>query len=150
MSPQPCIAPREEQGDCWRACIASILDLPAREVPNFAHLHAKWEDMVAAARQWLAPRGLAIFETYCSAGWETEKLLHWFSAGNPGAPFILCGQSARDPNENHAVVALGGAIVHDPSGSGIAGPCTGGGSEAGWWWLHVICVAANPWGEAAG
>lgn len=146
MKPQRCIAPRTEEGDCWRACIATVLNLPASQVPNFAHLAERdkndetfpWDRMYCLARKWLAHRGVSIFRTYCSAGWSLEKLLEVFSKQNEGVPLILSGQCRRAPDDNHAVVAMNGSIVHDPSGSGIIGPCIGHNGSEGWWWIDVI------------
>lgn len=138
MTPQRCIG----GGDCWRACIASILDLPASEVPNFA-LESDWDEMVAAARGWLAERGYSLFRSYCSAKWEWQTLLKVFSGDNPGTPIILIGQCRADPSDNHAVIVMDGEIVHDPSGAGVAGPVSHGeGHEVGWWWFDVITLSA--------
>lgn len=141
MKPVRCIAPAHEQGDCWRACLASILNLPPDRVPNFADLagddEGAWDRMFGLARKWLAERGLAMFRTYCSAGWEFGRLLEVFSRDNPGVPIIISGQCRRCPADNHAVVALDGDI-HDPSGSGIIGPCVGHDGSEGWWWLDIV------------
>ena len=141
MTPQPCIAPPEEVGDCWRACIASILNLSSSEVPNFADC-GDMSVMLEKTREWLKPRGLALFQTYCSGHWTVEKVLAWFSAKSPDAPFILCGASRRDPASDHAVVAMGGSIAHDPSGSGLSGPMQGDEGDR-WWFMHVICLAGS-------
>lgn len=97
--------------------------------------------MLDAARVWLLPRGLTIYQTYCSGAWPLEKVLQWFSAPSPGAPFILCGASARVSTIDHAVVAMDGRVAHDPSGSGLCGPCQIVDDDR-WWYMHVICVRA--------
>jgi hypothetical protein len=132
-----------EQGDCYRACLASILNMPAREVPNFADAvdEAGWDAMFAAVRAWLRERGIGLFRTYCSAGWEIEKLLEVFSGANPGVPIILSARSRRNPDDNHAVVVMDGRIIHDPSNSGIDGPVVHVGGDSGWYWLDVIAFA---------
>lgn len=139
MTPQPCIAPAAEDGDCWRACIATILDLPVADLPNFAH-NADWNGMLEAARRWLKPKGLSIYQTYCAGSWDLKEIISSFSERSPGAPFILCGASKRDPNDDHAVVVMDGALVHDPSGSGLSGPCQEVHGER-WWYMHVICLS---------
>jgi hypothetical protein len=93
MTPVPCIA-RElgEFGDCWRACIATILDFCASDVPNFFHLagagspDAKDCNTVAyrLAREWLGEHGLAVFRTYFSGAWSRDKLLEEICVYNPG------------------------------------------------------------------
>lgn len=149
MTPVRCIAPAGEQGDCWRACIASILNLPAAEVPNFAHLaDDSWCRMYELGRAWLKTRDLGIFRTYYSAGWALDEVLETLSAPNIDVPIILAGQSGRDPREAHAVVVMNGEVVHDPSGAGVAGPypCNCGAAECdskGWWWLDVVAFTAS-------
>ena len=64
MKPQRCLVSLAdhnagiELGDCWRACVATILRLPAREVPNFVDL-AK-DEFLERTRDWLADRGWAL------------------------------------------------------------------------------------------
>lgn len=54
------------EGDCFRACVASILERPIEEVPN---PHAPEEHWWNAWHEWLLPQGLQFVE------WEpnTEK-----------------------------------------------------------------------------
>src|SRR5690348_7121769 len=47
-----------EQGNCFTACLASILELPIRAVPNFAKLTNSDEEFFAMVDEWLATRGL--------------------------------------------------------------------------------------------
>jgi len=99
-----------EPGNCMSACLASLLDLPVSEVPNFAALGplGYWDGM----QRWLAGRGLYLFELK-SAPCHT-----------PGAPedlnYIASGKSSR--GLLHAVVMREGQIAHDPhpSGAGLA------------------------------
>lgn len=142
MKPQRCVARPDEQGDCYRACVASILNIPVTAVPNFADA-TDWDTMLEAVRAWLAERDLALFRTYCSAGWEIGKLLEVFSAGNGGVPIILSGQSRADPTDNHAVVVMDGKIFHDPSGAGIRAPVVYEGGDNGWWHLDIIAFPAS-------
>lgn len=152
MTPQRCIVPLggREEGDCWRACVASILDLPIRDVPNFSDMAPTYDEMIEKTRTWLAARGLTLFCTWISANWELDKVLHEFSSlENQGVPIILGGRCRADLNDNHAVVVMDGRIVHDPSGAGISGPCLNDTGKEGWWWLYVICVGPNFGARAA-
>ncbi|HEU4804201.1 MAG TPA: hypothetical protein VFS91_00070 [Nitrobacter sp.] len=128
--------------------MASILDLPAADVPNFANACGdSWSEMYNQAREWLGERGLGIYRTYCSAGWTLEKVAEWFSADNPGVPVILMGRSGRKGAtelDNHAVVLLNGAVAHDPSGVGLAGPCADSRGQDAWWWLDIIAITSSP------
>lgn len=157
MTPVWCIsASRNEFGDCFRACIASILDLPAADVPNFAHLGGygggvasveAYHETYRLARRWLAGRGLGLFNTWVSGEWPVEKVLRCFSTDNPGVPFILHGEAEKqgDGAVNHAVVVLDGVIAHDPGCAGLRGPAAASiEGEAAWWWIDVISVAGRP------
>jgi hypothetical protein len=139
-----CIAGAGEFGDCYRACIASILEMPPEQVPHFGALSTDSEEMKVQLRAWLADRGLALFENWVSGQWSLEKVLKLFSKDSPGAPFILHGEAAIKGagDINHAVVALDGKI-HDPSGAGICGPCVNIEGERLHWWIDVITLA-NP------
>jgi hypothetical protein len=157
MTPVPCIAAElGEFGDCWRACIASILDLCASDVPNFFHL-ANAGDPKAAncndvaydlAREWLRGQGLSIFRTYLTGKWALEKVLSELNTFSPGVPIILHGEPIKTPfgEEAHAVVVLDGALAWDPSNAGISGPCRCECDDAdcmGWWWIDAIAVGAD-------
>jgi hypothetical protein len=146
VKPQQCIASkRGEAGDCYSACIATVLGVPVDTVPNFNELAVRQglegQDgslaMMQMARDFLAPRGLSIFNTYCNGEWPIEKALDYFSGHSPGVPIIFHGKPLLSTDEAHAVVALDGRIIHDPSGAGIAGPC------GDWWFMDVIAVAAH-------
>lgn len=147
MIPQNCIV-AEPYGDCWRACIATIVGEPIADVPNFMHLSGEVkptaDEGLELTRQWLAPRGLGLFETYCSANWTLAELLKTFSQPNPGVPIIICGYSVTDPDDGHAVIAMDGVVIHDPSGAGLSGPypCRQPGCECGvsWWWIYAVSV----------
>lgn len=85
-------------GNCFSACVATLLDLPLVEVPWFMG-----DDWPEGFQQWLAPLGLysVCLRVHLPDGSE------WY----PPGLHILGGQSPRGP---HAVVALGRTIVHDP------------------------------------
>lgn len=85
-------------GNCMSACIASLLDLPIKDVPNFL-VHG---DMMRAMSSWLRPRGLdpVLFEP--KGLWN----------GPADVPCIHVGATAR--GEVHAVVGRGLRPVHDP------------------------------------
>jgi hypothetical protein len=144
---QNCIAVPGEPGDCYRACVASILGLTTQEVPNFhalsvasgAHGDKASLLMQQMVRDFLRPRGLAIFQTYCCGDWPLEEALQHFSGENPGVPVIFNGQPKHSNDDSHAVIALDGKIIHDPSGAGIIGPNQF--EKTSWWFAEVITVA---------
>ena len=88
-----------ERGNCFSACIASLLELPIDRVPFFM----TGDDWFDGFQAWLKPFGLygvALGVTQTDA-WR--RLL-------PGH-YVLCGLSPRGP---HAVVARDLEMVHDP------------------------------------
>ena len=115
----------ESGGDCFRACIASLLDIRRSEVPHFyAGLeggqpvpgHAE-----ARMRAWFAARGLYLIGVPFEAD-DAAQVMEAMGARHPGLHYILCGQSFK--GRDHAVVARDMGIVHDPSHTnrGLHGP----------------------------
>lgn len=100
--------PRGIPGDCLRASVASIWDLPLEAVPHFA-LFDDWFD---ALRAWLKPRRAIVRVVQNDRGYSGPR---W-----PGQPLLAFGRSPR--GVNHAVVWLDG-VLHDPhpSRSGFEG-----------------------------
>lgn len=84
------------KGNCVAACIASILELPLDEVPNFIWRDTFWEDL----NDWLAKRGLYL------VGIPTDWVVRGYH--------IIDGKSKSGP-WNHVVVGLDGKMVHDPN-----------------------------------
>jgi hypothetical protein len=90
-------------GDCWRACIASILGVPAEEVPHFLKLEleelkASW---ITLTVEWLRERGYSLI--------RLDSAPFWVSDG------FLCIASGMSPRGfRHCVVYDGFDIVHDP------------------------------------
>ena len=109
------------RGDCLRACIASVLDLPSEAIPDFSadgtYIHG--------AMRWLKARGYTSLRIdWTGDGYEQHQ---YFSCDHY---VILSGKSPRSTTENrsnHAVVAhamgWGFKIDHDPhpSHAGLAG-----------------------------
>lgn len=84
-------------GNCFPACLASILHIPLNDIPSFCKYTDWWERF----SQWLSYRGYyAIPITY-----NEESDIPGFH--------ILSGKSPRGDFQ-HSVVAMGNDIVHDP------------------------------------
>lgn len=84
-------------GDCWRTCIASILDLPILDVPHFVE---DADDYICATEDWLKERGIHML-----------RLRGHFDAGSY---VMYTGLSPRSEHGRHAVVGYQGEIHHDP------------------------------------
>lgn len=90
-------------GNCMAACIASILEMPLDDVPNY---HGEdWYDHYQA---WLHERGM------CLIRWEHVDSADHYNALAAIGYAILNARSPRG-NYGHAVVTYGGEIVWDPS-----------------------------------
>lgn len=93
-----------EAGNCFSACIASILELPVEAVPNFCQ-HKDW---FSRCNQWLNERGYC----YLEFGLGTE-VQEWSSFTGY---CVLVGDSPRGCK--HAVVGHRAQMIHDPHPSG--------------------------------
>lgn len=107
-------------GDCYRTCIACILEIEPVEVPNFGVHYENNEKFFAEADKYLASQFLARVNHAFDC--TLEDLLKMQNHCNPDAYWILTGRSKNETN--HCVVCLGGEIVWDPAmdDSGITGP----------------------------
>lgn len=113
MKPQMQTTFDKGQGNCTAACVASILEMPIEDVPNFA-LHG-W-DWAEHLDKWLAERGYQviaiIFENwrFLTRTWMTPNQFVMVSGVSPRAE--------GDSLFRHAVVGRtyghGIEIVHDP------------------------------------
>jgi hypothetical protein len=115
--PQSIFVSTGVRGDCFRACVASILELPIEDVPHFVAIEKDWWGEV---QRWLAKWDL--FALWIRVGED-------FMLGWPAETTycILNGESPRAKGRKHCVVArLDGwnfEVVHDPhpEGGGIVG-----------------------------
>jgi len=114
-----------EPGNCFAACIASVLELPLPEVPNFMigapPPSYPWDDETAdvwlreffwRVNAFLRPHGLYLFEM------EFEDALppYVWTMVPPGGYWIAGGPAAR--GHQHVVVMRDREMVHDPHPSG--------------------------------
>jgi len=98
-------------GNCWQACVASLLEFPLSKVPHFAELYpTSW---------WPETQDFVATET----GLRIECFMP-DARTDEGGFMIASGQSPRG-DFLHAVVINGftGEIVHDPhpSRAGVVG-----------------------------
>lgn len=126
-------------GDCHRAAVASVLDLPLDEVPHFYEGGRAAAEAERVEREFLRSRGLVPVVVAFEA--DIGRVLKAMGAWNAGTHYLLGGMSKN--GVGHTVVCLGGEIVHDPAidGSGIVGPM-----EDGLFWITFFgaAVVAQP------
>ena len=94
-----------EKGNCFSACVASIIETTIADVPFFMD-PGEWYDRFS---KWLKGRG---FYPLCFDfdGWEKSEVKRFRSELGP---HILSGKSPRGEHQ-HSVVASGLEVVHDP------------------------------------
>ena len=117
-------------GDCQRAVIASLLELPISEVPHFLRdASGNPSDYWDSLQGFLASRGLAYMHVPACSGAS-------FFGDGVDVYHEISGPSPRGGGVMHAVVGRNGVIVHDPhpSKAGLAGAP----SE----WEHAFMVLA--------
>lgn len=100
-------------GDCFRACIASLLDMKTNDVPHFVKIDMRAKiSWTCTLDQWLAPQGL----WYCDFPADVKTWCVWTPTS--GMYAIGSGKSPRRSDWDHSVVVklhrLGMTIVHDP------------------------------------
>jgi hypothetical protein len=100
------------KGNCFTACVASILELSIDEVPDFCVLYGDKEWWIELEK-WLALRGLAplTFTFDCGEQTTERKRLESFYV-NPSVAMILSGRNAA--GVAHSVVIHEGE-THNPN-----------------------------------
>lgn len=106
-----------QMGDCQRAVIASLLEIPIADVPHFLQ-DAKGDpsDYWDSLQSFLASRGFAYLCVPARSGAA-------FFGDGVDVYHEIAGPSPRGNGVFHAVVGRNGVIVHDPhpSKAGLAG-----------------------------
>jgi hypothetical protein len=99
-------------GDCMRACLASVLELPISAVPHFAKLYPTAPEFWNELMDWVELQGYDFSHVVPLSCIDPERF------------YIVGGPSPR--SGRHAVVSKGMDIVHDPhpSRAGLAGSAT--------------------------
>lgn len=97
-----CVDASGQRGNCFAACIASLLEVPIAEVPNFVDS----DEWPFNFQKWLRERGFFYLLTEVNAG-DIEA---WVGLGGY---HVINGQGPRE-NCRHSVVGLAGEMVFDP------------------------------------
>lgn len=111
---QPGVGKDMQRGNCWSACIASILELPLPAVPNFVEI-----EVLGGPSYWT----LTYYYLYAMG----LTLYQYDPCVAPAGKYVIAsGLSPRSTEENeiyHAVVYKDGRLAHDPvpEGEGFIG-----------------------------
>jgi hypothetical protein len=124
-------------GDCMRACVASLFELPLLEVPHFVE-HENWWQLWA---EWLAARNLRLGNAYVSLDEDDPTVLNgwpgdiWWLASVRSPRFkTRCSHCKGTARTDLTYPESGPSIRHDPS---IACPYCDGGLSPG---LHLVVM----------
>ena len=98
-----------KQGNCFPACIASVLEIPLEGIPNFCvEFPSKWHWEV---NKWLSENHGVVLLTITP--WDQD---HVFPPFVVDTYHLMSGPSVR--GHHHSIVALNGKMVHDPHPDG--------------------------------
>jgi len=118
-------------GNCFNACVASILELPLREVcdtlPRDTPYWSAW-------RNWLATIGLDLANYPAD-----DPPKGWSIARGPGFRIYPEGHELSGQPISHATVAFNGEVLHDPFPGG-----TGLKEVNGYWALEPMKTGDDP------
>lgn len=104
-----------QNGDCFAACIASMLELSLDAVPNFHGEFVNGMQLSPGACQemtsWFTERGLY----YVEFGFHmpVEPTLARMAENYPGLLHLMIG--GTNSGKVHAVIGKDGQIIHDPA-----------------------------------
>ena len=106
------------RGDCFRCCVAAVLQIPAEKVPHFA----AGNHCDADAQKWLNERGYVMINVSGGGHRPPIHFPRWARTVDEKAddravfPLICCGPTVRTkkPGQHHAVVFVGDEMVYDP------------------------------------
>ena len=94
-------------GNCFQACIASVLEIELSEVPNLnPRKGVAQTEQDQILNDWLAPMGLR----YINIRLQEEKLKPILD----GVYHLIEGGSPRSKNYAHVVVGRSGEMIFDP------------------------------------
>lgn len=123
-------------GDCFRAMLASALELPIEDVPHFLKEcdgdELAWRRGINA---FLRDYNLAFINIASAPAWMKDH-------GIVGLMHELVGQTQRDTL--HSILAVDGEVVHDPLPNGL--PMKGHEDN---WGLFIVLDPSRPVGALA-
>lgn len=103
-------------GDCLRACIASILEKNAEEVPHFVHDDCELDELARRINEYLATQNLApLFINFEASGLlqRYDDVLSFMGDNFPGHYFI--SNVDVGDGDYHVIIIRNGKIEHDPA-----------------------------------
>lgn len=99
-------------GDCFRACVASVLEMDPEKVPHFYDGGVSGPDAHEKVVEWAKKQELRFYEFPLKCT-EVDQALKFIEAFFPDTYLLLLGKGHNDCG--HVVVAFNDEIVHDPT-----------------------------------
>jgi hypothetical protein len=136
-------------GDCYRTCVAMILNMDRDDVPHFAEDvppgtpgdDPLTHDSFDREREWAAQHGLSMVSIPFPGEVPLETLLEQFGGhGRPGAAPVILNCSLVPGGAPHAVVMFEQRI-YDPLG--LPEDWRRYPTPDGFWWVQIYTVGAN-------
>jgi len=100
--------PPNSYGDCLRACVASILDLPSKDVPHFYESGEHPDVAMTKMDEFLETKGLTYVPMQAPNMATVQSMLEMIAINLFNNHYIIL-------TDGHAVVCKGDKIVHDPA-----------------------------------
>lgn len=102
-------------GNCFQACVASVLELDLYQVPHFfgdvTDPTSNWTQ-----KHWEELRSFAASQGLCVSWIDPQREPDYARAlESIGAHYVAFGDSPSFPGVGHCVVMKSGIIVHDPA-----------------------------------
>lgn len=140
MTPVLCGAADGTQGDCYRASLATLLNVPLLSVPHFADMTEPGVSFHDLVDEWLRPFGYITANMVMAPDVSIDDVATFWNNTNPGVPAMLGGMT--ESGNGHTVVIHCGNI-YNPSSSPLVAPFPPEGQSGGGWWISTVAVAHN-------
>jgi len=136
-----CSAPEHEEGDCYRTCIAMILNVDSSFVPNFAETHKGGDTLQDAAEEWLSQFGLGLGHCVYGPSMPLSDLPKAISDIGPNVPAIVSGLTER--GNGHSAVVWQGRWYDPAHGNELGETSIVGPFENDGYWVGYISASQN-------
>jgi len=120
------------KGNCFQACVASVLELPLEAIPDFCN-GANADDWFQEFSKWILRFNLSVIRI------ETGDMTNFLQLQHGGflkGAYMLAGGKSAVRGVLHEVVYYGDKMVHDPApeGKGLEGEPID----------YIVFIAHNP------
>ena len=102
-------APPADQGNCFQACVATVLQMPLEEAYDCRGPQEKGNHWFDDFCKWLEQYGLGCLF------FEHTKEKPVVASAFPGLYIVECQSNTLYQGELHVVVACDGEVIHDPN-----------------------------------